>query len=78
MNRRKEELERIRDLPDHELHQALIRVQDELFRLKMKHATNQVENPLLIREKRREIARVQTIISSRKLGKEVQAQGSEQ
>ncbi len=78
MNRRKEELERIRDLPDHELDQALIRVQDELFRLKMGHATNQVENPLLIREKRREIARVQTIISSRKLGKEVQAQGSEQ
>ena len=43
MSKRKEELERVRDLPGDELGQALLRAQDELFRLQLGHYTNQVE-----------------------------------
>ena len=72
MSKRKEELERIRDLPADELVQALARAQDELFRLQLGHYTNQVENTMSVRAKRREVARIQTIIRGRQLGSEQQ------
>jgi len=76
MSKSKTQLERIRDLPDEELTQALDRARDELFRLHLGLHTNQVENPIAVRAKRREIARIQTIMKARKLGFEQQAQGS--
>ncbi len=72
MSKRKEELERVRDLPGDELGQALLRAQDELFRLQLGHYTNQVENTMSIRAKRREVARIQTVICGRSLGVETQ------
>ena len=72
MSKRKEELERIRDLPADELTQALARAQDELFRLQLGHYTNQVENTMSVRAKRREVARIQTVIRGRQLGHEQQ------
>jgi len=38
----------------------------ELFNLKMRHATSQLENPLKIRLLRRDVARVNTIAASKK------------
>ena len=58
----------IRDRSDDELQASLVRAKDELFRLKLQRATNQLENTMQIRTKRREIARVQTILSARKKG----------
>ncbi|RMH39334.1 MAG: 50S ribosomal protein L29 [Deltaproteobacteria bacterium] len=72
MSKRKEQLERLRDLPDDELRQALARAQDELFRLELGHYTNQVENTMSIREKRREVARIHTLIRGRELGIDAQ------
>jgi len=72
MSKRKEALERIRDLPAEELAQALLRAQDELFRLQLGHYTNQVENTMSVRDKRREVARIQTIIRAREMGVEQQ------
>jgi len=72
MSKRKEELERVRDLPGDELQQALGRSQDELFRLQLGHYTNQVENTMSIRAKRREVARIQTVIQGRGMGIETQ------
>jgi large subunit ribosomal protein L29 len=72
VSKRKESLERLRDLPDGELRDALGRAQDELFRLRLGHYTNQVENTMSLREKRREVARIETILRSRALGKETQ------
>jgi large subunit ribosomal protein L29 len=72
MSKRIEELERIRDLPADELKQALVRAQDELFRLQLGHYTNQVENTMSVRAKRREVARIQTVIRGRTLGFEQQ------
>jgi large subunit ribosomal protein L29 len=76
MSKTTTQLERIRDLPDEELAQALDRARDELFRLRLGLHTNQVENPISVREKRREVARIQTVMRARKLGLETQAQGS--
>ena len=76
MSKKTEALERIRDLPDHELEQALDRARDELFRLKLGIYTNQVENTASVREKRREVARILTIMSARAAGREKQAQGT--
>ncbi len=38
----------------------------ELFNLRMRHATSQLENPLKIRLLRRDIARVNTIAKSKR------------
>jgi len=76
MSKKKEQLERIRDLPDNELTDALTRARDELFRLRLGHYTNQVEDTLSIRAKRREVSRIMTVMRARELGKEAQAAAS--
>jgi large subunit ribosomal protein L29 len=76
MSQIKEALERIRDLPDEELAQALDRARDELFRLQLGLYTNQVENTMSVRAKRREVARILTVIRNRELGLETQAEGT--
>jgi len=76
MSKDKAELTHIRDLPDTELVQAADRAREELFRLRLGLATNQVENPMAVRAKRRELARIMTVQRARALGLETQAQGS--
>jgi large subunit ribosomal protein L29 len=76
MSKRKEALEQIRDLPDDELTQSLARARDELFRLKLGMYTNQVENTASVRAKKREVARILTVIAARARDQEVQAHGS--
>ena len=81
MSQRRQHLESIRDLPDDELREALTRTQDELFRLRLGHYTNQVENTMSIRAKRREVARIQTVLRARALDIETQraaAQGKDE
>ncbi len=39
----------------------------EIFNLKMKNSIGQVQNPLMIRNYRRDIARINTVISSKKV-----------
>ena len=65
---------RMRDLPDDELVQARDRARDELFRLQLGNYTNQVENTISVRDKRREVARVLTILRARELGLEKQTE----
>ena len=65
-------LEQLRDQPDHELRQALARTRDELFRLHLAQHTNQVTSTAALTEKRREIARILTILRGRALGAETQ------
>ena len=72
MSKEKEALHRIRDLPGDELIQALARSQDELFRLRLGLHTNQVENTASVRLKRREIAKIITVMRAREHGIETQ------
>ena len=67
-------LEQLRDQPDEELRQVLARTRDELFRLRLGQHTNQVTSTAELRTKRRDIARIMTILRGRGLSLEAQAQ----
>jgi large subunit ribosomal protein L29 len=75
VSKAREALARVRDLPDDELGQALDRAREELFRLRLGNYTNQVENNISLRLKRRELARVLTVQRARELDLESQAEG---
>jgi large subunit ribosomal protein L29 len=60
----------IRDRTDDELSASLARAKDELFRLRLNRYTNQLENVMELRNKRREVARIMTVLSARKRGLE--------
>ena len=57
----------IRDLTDMELTQKLNDLKAELFNLRFQHATNQLDNPRVITDVKRPIARVKTILREREL-----------
>jgi large subunit ribosomal protein L29 len=50
----------LKDLTAEELRQKQAGLQDELFKLRLRQATSQVENPMRIRQLRRDIARIRT------------------
>lgn len=58
----------IRSLSTEELGQKMDQLKDELFNLRFQAATGQLENPNRIREVRRSIAQVQTVLRERQLG----------
>ena len=51
----------IRDLSDDELAQKANETREELFRLRMRGATGQIENKMRAREVRRDLARILTV-----------------
>ena len=59
----------IRDLPDDEIRTRISESQEELFRLRFRSATQQIENPALIKSLRRDVARLRTILRERELAK---------
>lgn len=63
-----------RDQTSDELSTALAATRDELFRLQLGQYTNQVTSTAALTNKRRDIARILTILNGRKLGNETQAQ----
>lgn len=63
----------LRNLTDQELDQKLDEFKEELFNLRFQHATAQLNNPMRIREVRRIIARIKTIMRERELELEKEA-----
>ncbi|MCD8048025.1 MAG: 50S ribosomal protein L29 [Clostridia bacterium] len=57
----------IRDKSNEELEATLLDLKKELFNLRFRHATNQLDNPLAIAEAKKSIARVKTVIREREL-----------
>ena len=55
----------IRDLSDAEIEEKIGQTQEELFRLRFRGATQQLEDPALIRKLRRSVARMKTILRQR-------------
>ena len=51
-----------------ELEKELTELKSELFKLRFSLATNGLDNPMRIREVRREIARIKTVQRQRELG----------
>ncbi|MCK5812170.1 MAG: 50S ribosomal protein L29 [Clostridiales bacterium] len=58
---------KIRELTNEELASELNELKSELFKLRFQYATNQLENPIKIKDVKRDIARVKTIIRERDL-----------
>ena len=52
-----------------ELQEELVAAKKELFNLRFQHVTGQLENPVKMREVKRNIARVKTIIREKELEK---------
>ena len=52
----------IRKMSAEQLNEKLAGQKKDLFLLRMQHATNQLDNPLKIRETKRDIARVMTVM----------------
>ena len=63
------ELKRMREMTEVELNNELAKMKKELFNLRFQHVTGQLENPVKMREVKREIARVKTIIREKELEK---------
>ena len=57
----------IRDLTDDEIRDQILQAKDELFRLRFRGATQQLESPALLKSLRRDIARLKTILREREL-----------
>ncbi|GAB6178896.1 50S ribosomal protein L29 [Desulfotomaculum defluvii] len=58
----------IRDLSDVELAKKIDDSKDELFKLRFQLATGQLDNPMKIKDVKRNIARLKTVETERKLG----------
>lgn len=66
----------IREMTHEELNKELRELKSELFKLRFQLATNQLENPMRLREVRKSIARVKTIMREKELkGEEVAPNG---
>ena len=59
----------VHDLGPEELRQKERELRDEIFRLKMKRSASALDNKMLIRNRRRELARVITFLHSGTEGK---------
>ena len=55
----------VRDLGAEELRQKERELRDEIFRLKMKRSASALENKMLIRNRRRDLARVATFLHAK-------------
>jgi large subunit ribosomal protein L29 len=62
----------IRDMTDDEIRDRIEQLQEERFRLRFRSATQQLENPMLLRNLRHDISRLKTVQRER----ELQNQGS--
>jgi large subunit ribosomal protein L29 len=60
----------VRELSEDERRQKLLDLKQELFNLRFQHASGQLENPQKIKQTKRDIARVKTVI------RQAEAQGT--
>ena len=60
-------INKIREMSSPELEKELGELKSELFKLKFSLATNGLENPMKIKEVKRDIAKISTVLTERKL-----------
>ena len=59
------ELKKMREMTEVELNNELAKMKKELFNLRFQNATNQLDNTSRIKEVRKNIARIQTVITEK-------------
>ena len=57
----------IRDMSVDDIDARISQLQEELFRLRFRSATQELENPMLLRTLRKDIARLKTVLREREL-----------
>ena len=70
MTKNSKYVEELRTKSANELNEELVAAKKELFNLRFQNATNQLDNTARIREVRRNIARIQTVIVQKAHAKE--------
>ncbi len=60
-------IDKIREMTPAELSSELLKLKNELFNLRFQHVTGQLENPVKMREVKKDIARVKTVIREKEL-----------
>ena len=61
-------INKIKEMSSPELEKELVELKNELFKLRFSLATNGLDNPMKIKEVKKDIARVNTILKQRELG----------
>lgn len=60
-------IEQIRNMSEAELIAEVKKLKNELFNLRFQHVTGQLENPIKLRDTKKDIARVKTILREKEL-----------
>jgi large subunit ribosomal protein L29 len=60
--------EKIRDMNEAEILVKITELTEEIFNLRFRNSMRQLQNPVSIREKRRDIARLRTILTEHRKG----------
>ena len=60
-------INKIKEMSSPELEKELVELKSELFKLRFSLATNGLENPMKIKEVRKDIAKIKTVIREREL-----------
>jgi large subunit ribosomal protein L29 len=61
-------VEKIRDMNEEEILVKVKELTEEIFNLRFRNSMRQLQNPVSIREKRRDIARLRTILTEHRKG----------
>ena len=62
-------IEKVRNLSEAELTAEELKLKKELFNLRFQHVTGQLENPIRMKDLKRDIARVKTVLREQELKK---------
>ena len=60
-------INKIREMSSPELEKELSELKTELFKLKFSLATNGIDNPMKIKEVKKDIAKINTVLTERKI-----------
>ena len=63
-------INKIREMSSPELEEELGELKSELFKLRFSLATSGLDNPMKIKEVRKDIAKINTVLTERKLAEE--------
>ena len=66
-------INKIREMSSPDLEKELGELKTELFKLKFSLATNGLDNPMKIKEVKRDIARINTVLTERKIAESKKA-----
>ena len=60
-------IEKVRNMSQAELATEELKLKKELFNLRFQHVTGQLENPIKMKEVKRDIARIKTVMREKEL-----------